>query len=244
MKRIVLLAALLLATRVCFGADGAVATNAPSEKRLWAKPFLGKPAPDFVVEKWLTAEPDRKGKFVLIDFWATWCGPCRKAIPELNALQKKFGDRLVVIGVSDESEAKVRAMKEPQIQYASAIDAEGRMKKALGVTGIPHVIIVDPAGIVRWEGFPLLDGFELNERAVEQVMEVGQTCRRSLRQMDTAKAMWAAEFKQPATAKPAENDIKAYLPREQPAICPSGGSYSLNAVNQPATCSVHGSAKQ
>ena len=141
-----------------------------ADKRIWAKSFLGQKAPDFVVEKWLTPEPERKGKFVLIDFWATWCGPCRKAIPELNALHKKFGSQLVVIGVSDETEAKVRAMAEPKIEYASAIDTQGRMKKALGVTGIPHVILIDPAGIVRWEGFPLLDGYELTDKVVADLL--------------------------------------------------------------------------
>src|SRR5580700_3646190 len=76
----------------------------PVSKELYADDIRGKKAPDFFVEKWLTAEPDRKGKVVLIDFWATWCGPCRKAIPELSAFQEKFKDDLVVIGVSDETE--------------------------------------------------------------------------------------------------------------------------------------------
>jgi cytochrome c biogenesis protein CcmG, thiol:disulfide interchange protein DsbE len=158
-----LLTTLLLAVLVC--------RAAAEEKKLWAKSFLGKPAPEFVVEKWLTPEPARKGKWVLIDFWATWCGPCRKAIPELNDFHKKFGDKLVVIGVSDESEDKVRALKEPKIEYASAVDAKARMKKALEVKGIPHVILVDPDGIVRWEGFPLLNGFELTTAEIEKAMK-------------------------------------------------------------------------
>src|SRR4051812_31251436 len=126
-----------------------------AEKKLWAKSYIGQKAPDFVVEKWLTKEPDTKGKFVLIDFWATWCGPCRKAIPELNEFHKKFGDKLVVIGVSDETEAKVEAMTDPKITYFSALDSKARTKKAYEVKGIPHVVIIDPQGIVRWEGFPL-----------------------------------------------------------------------------------------
>jgi thiol-disulfide isomerase/thioredoxin len=141
-----------------------------AEKELWAKSFLNQKASDLVVEKWLTKEPDRKGKFVLIDFWATWCGPCRKAIPELNALHKKFGDRLVVIGLSDEPESKVKAMTQPVIEYFSAIDTKARMKKSVKVTGIPHVLIIDPKGVVRWEGFPLLQGFELTEKVVADIL--------------------------------------------------------------------------
>jgi len=150
----------LVATSACLGA----------EKQIWAKSFLNQKAPDLVVEKWLTKEPDRHGKFVLIDFWATWCGPCRKAIPELNAFHKKFGDRLIVIGISDEPEAKVRSMSEPTIEYFSAIDTKGRTKKAVGVSGIPHVLIMDSQGVVRWEGFPFLMGYELTDKVVADVL--------------------------------------------------------------------------
>ena len=161
MKRILLLALLCVAT---------AATALAAEKKIWAKSFLNQKAPDLVVEKWLTKEPNRQGQFVLIDFWATWCGPCRKAIPELNALHKKFGDKLVVIGLSDEPEAKVKGMTTPKMDYAVAIDTQARMKRAVGVTGIPHVLIIDPQGIVRWEGFPLLDGFELTEQVVADIL--------------------------------------------------------------------------
>ena len=158
-------------TLVVFLCALAVAVSAHAEeKKLWAKSVIGQKAPDFVVEKWLTNEPDRAGKFVLIDFWATWCPPCRKAIPELNAFQKKFGSKLVVIGVSDESEADVKKLADPKIEYASAIDPQARMKKALEVKGIPHCIIIDPKGIVRWEGFPFLDGHELTEKVVEEIL--------------------------------------------------------------------------
>lgn len=140
------------------------------EKKLWAKSVIGQKAPDFVVEKWLTKEPERTGKFVLIDFWATWCPPCRDAIPELNAFQKKFFGKLVVIGISEEPEEAVKKLNDPRIEYASAIDTQARMAKTLEVKGIPHCIIIDPAGVVRWEGFPFLKGYELTENVVADIL--------------------------------------------------------------------------
>jgi thiol-disulfide isomerase/thioredoxin len=128
------------------------------EKEIYAEHHLfNRPAPKLVVGKWLGDEPETTGKFVLVDFWATWCGPCRRAIPELNELAQKFKDDLVVIGISSEDEAKVKAMKEPEIRYFSAIDAEARMKKEVGVKGIPHVLLIDPTGKVCWQGFPLAE---------------------------------------------------------------------------------------
>ncbi len=140
-------------------------------KKMWAKSFLNQKAPDFVVEKWLTEEPKTKGKFILIDFWATWCGPCKKAIPELNRWYEKYDKQLVVVGLSDETELKVTSMKSPVINYFSAIDTQKRMKSTFAVSGIPHVVLIDPKGIVRWEGFPFLEGNELTDQVLEDLFQ-------------------------------------------------------------------------
>jgi len=143
-------------------------------KRIWANSFLWADAPKLEVEKWLSDKPETKGKYVLLEFWATWCGPCRRSIPVLNKFHAKFKDELVVIGISDESEADVRKLKEPKIEYFSAIDTQARTKKAVGVWGIPHVLIIEPGGAVIWQGFPLLKGYELKEETIEKILAIGR----------------------------------------------------------------------
>lgn len=149
----------------------AFAQESNNGKQLWAKSVLNQKAPEIKVEEWISQQPDLKGKFILIDFWATWCGPCRKTIPELNEIQKQFKNDLVVIGISDESAEKVKAMKEPVIEYYNGVDPKATMKKALEVKGIPHVILIDPKGIVRWEGFPLLESYELTPEVIGKLIE-------------------------------------------------------------------------
>ena len=65
----------LVLSLLVLGLAAAALAADKTEKKIWAKSFLNKKAPDLVVEKWLTPEPNRQGKFVLIDFWATWCKP-------------------------------------------------------------------------------------------------------------------------------------------------------------------------
>jgi thiol-disulfide isomerase/thioredoxin len=143
------------------------------EKTLYAKnDFRGKQAPEFHVEKWLNrTNVETKGKVVLIDFWATWCPPCRALIPELNEFKKKFGDKLVVIGISDEPAATVeKFMKDTKMDYAVAVDTSRKMSSAIGVEGIPHCIIMSPDGIVRWQGFPGSEEDKLTEKVIEQII--------------------------------------------------------------------------
>jgi thiol-disulfide isomerase/thioredoxin len=147
------------------------------EKRLWALSRRWQKGPDFVVEQWLGDPPDTKGKYVLIEFWATWCGPCRRSIPLLNGFHEKYGDEMVVIGVSDETAEDVRKMEKPEIKFHSAVDTKARMKNELGVFGIPHIIIQEPDGYVIWEGFPLQEGFELTDKIIGRILEVGRKQR-------------------------------------------------------------------
>jgi thiol-disulfide isomerase/thioredoxin len=144
------------------------------EKRLWAKSIINEKAPELTVEEWLSDKPEMEGKFVLVDFWATWCGPCKRLIPELNSYHKEFKDQLVVIGISDETAEKVKTQKNPTIEYYNAIDTKKTVKNFLEVKGIPHCILIDPKGIVRWEGFPQLKGHELTAKVIRDIIKKHQ----------------------------------------------------------------------
>jgi cytochrome c biogenesis protein CcmG, thiol:disulfide interchange protein DsbE len=116
--------------------------------------LLGKPAPALEPDKWMGDKPSLEGKFVLLSFWATWSVPCRQWITELNALQKKYADKLVVVGVSTESESAIAELSEPRIEYALAIDAKAKLTAAAGITSIPQVLLRDPKGMVLYLGHP------------------------------------------------------------------------------------------
>lgn len=120
--------------------------------KLYAASVRGQRPPQIIMEESLTAPPNFTNKFVLVDFWATWAEPCREAIPHLNELQARFKDRLVVIGLSNEPIENIRKMTTPKINYYVGNDTQARTLKALEVRALPHAILIDPSGIVRYEG--------------------------------------------------------------------------------------------
>ncbi len=121
----------------------------------------GEDAPEFSVAQWVSKRPDLQNKTVVIDFWATWCGPCRAAIPHMNELQQAFSDDLVCVGVSNESpDAFKQGMSSRQLNkpntfsYSLALDPSAKMQRHFGERGIPHCVVISPDGKVRWQGHP------------------------------------------------------------------------------------------
>lgn len=151
-----------------FGYDtAALAQKNDKEKPLWAKSVLGKKAPELTVEEWVSKKPELKGKFVLVNFWVT----CGGAIPELNEISKQFKDDVVVVFLSEEPADAVKALMDPKAEYYTAVDTKRTMMKALEVQAVPHVIFIDPEGIVRWEGCPFQGGYELTSEVVKNLIE-------------------------------------------------------------------------
>lgn len=106
------------------------------------------------------------GKVVLIDFWATWCGPCKAVIPHIRELHEKYASQgLVIIGHTDESSQGLEEfVKSAPIPYLITIGDE--IGKSWGVTGIPHVFILDPDGKIAWSGHPGL----LQEKTITDLL--------------------------------------------------------------------------
>ena len=110
-----------------------------------------------------------RGKVVLLDFWATWCGPCRAAMPGVKELWRKYGgDRFVIIGVSlDHSKAPLEDyVKHEGITWPQYYDGSHRLASLYNVRSIPHTVLIDQAGKVEAVG---LRGSRLASRIDEMV---------------------------------------------------------------------------
>jgi thiol-disulfide isomerase/thioredoxin len=183
-RRIAALAALALCAAVTAAPDVAVAQSAGTTARQPQVPGTAKrldwgdPAPPLTIDTWLKGEPVpqlKKGHPYIVEFWATWCGPCKVSIPHLTEMQAKFKDKGVVfVGISDEGLDKVKPFVEQmgdKMNYIVACDDERKSNagymEAYEQSGIPTAFVVGKDKKVLWVGHPMSD----LETTLEQVIK-------------------------------------------------------------------------
>ena len=115
--------------------------------------LIGSQAPDFTVQDSdrTVSLHDFKGKPVLLNFWATYCGPCVEEMPSLVQLQRKMGDRITVVAVSEDSdeEAYHQFLKTYKIDLLTVRDKSLKSKDLYQTTGIPETFVIDASGRIR-----------------------------------------------------------------------------------------------
>lgn len=160
--------ALVLTAAGCGGSQGDGKTAAGESGA--AGGLVGKSAPDFSAESVTGEGPatlkDAKGSVVILDFWATFCGPCKKSFPKYQALVEQFGGEVNVLAVSvDEpdsvtKEQIVEFAKSTGVKFAVVWDKEQKAVKLYSPETMPTSFIIDKEGVVRHVHAGYKDGEE------------------------------------------------------------------------------------
>lgn len=122
---------------------------------------IGHKAPEIKAQSWLNSEPlslaKLRGKVVVVEFWATWCPPCRQSIPHLSKLYEAYKNRgVVLVSLTDQSVQEVEPFaKEMHMGYPVGVGSV--TAGAYGVSSIPYAVVIGKNGKIAWEGHPLSD---------------------------------------------------------------------------------------
>jgi thiol-disulfide isomerase/thioredoxin len=130
---------------------------------------VGEKAPQIHITDYILNSPKVKNidnKFLVLEFWATWCAPCVGAVPHLNELQKmnKSQKDLLFISITNEKPEKVKKTLE-RIEFKTMVvsDQTKKTEVAFNVTGVPFTVLIDNKGVIKWLGYPN----ELNQKIIE-----------------------------------------------------------------------------
>lgn len=153
---------------------------------------LGDEAPALSIDHWIQGSAvdvqSNDNTLYIIEFWATWCPPCRMSIPELNSLQEKYASKNVtIVGITQEEVETVETfLKEQPMNYRLARDRQAETWKAYaessGVNGIPYAFMVKN-GRLWWHGSP----FDDMEAVIERILGDGYSLADAQKEVQTAQ---------------------------------------------------------
>jgi len=127
---------------------------------------IAGPAPNFTLESrggGTVSLEDFEGDVVMINFWATWCGPCRKEMPHLEALHQRYKDlgfTLLGINVEDDSKGVERFLKDTPVSFDVLLDPANEVSGLYRVVAMPTTVIIDRAGQMRYIHHGYQSGYE------------------------------------------------------------------------------------
>ena len=131
-----------------------------------AADIVGKPAPDFALRTLKGPSvrlSEHLGEVVVINFWATWCGPCRQEMPLLDELYGKYqlaGLILLSVNIDENAEPAVEMAQTLKVSYPVLFDARKEVSRAYEVSAMPVTVLVDRAGLVRYVSEGYKPGYE------------------------------------------------------------------------------------
>jgi thiol-disulfide isomerase/thioredoxin len=131
-----------------------------------AADIVNKPAPDFALRSMQGPSvrlSEHLGEVVIINFWATWCGPCRQEMPLLDALYGKYkqaGLVLLSVNIDENVEPAVEMAQTLKVSYPVLLDARKEVSRAYDVGAMPVTVLVDRAGVVRYVSEGYKPGYE------------------------------------------------------------------------------------
>ncbi|GEP98444.1 TlpA disulfide reductase family protein [Chitinophaga cymbidii] len=113
-----------------------------------------------------------KGKYVLIDFWASWCGPCKKSFPHMKEVYKKYkSDQFEIysISIDKDKDAWLKGLKEQDLPWLQTLDTKNISQSGFAVTGVPTTFLIDPKGkiLMKEVGFDSSGESPLEKKLVE-----------------------------------------------------------------------------
>jgi peroxiredoxin len=132
----------------------------------WAAQTLSGPAPSFSLpsrDGATVSLADQKGKVVMVNFWATWCVPCRQEMPHLQALYERYenlGFELLAVNVEDNPEGARKWLAETPVTFPVLFDAKNTVSKLYKVTAMPSTVLIGRDGNMRFIHHGYKPGYE------------------------------------------------------------------------------------